>query len=122
MANSAGVQGMFSLLGTAWLSSTFVACNKEVLLQFIKQYLSVPWQFSIMLLLMSALMGSSAATIKALFPLGLALGISPKILLASVAAVNGIFIIPIYPTILAAINLDTTGSTRNSYGKFSCYA
>ncbi|MDD9139708.1 MAG: anaerobic C4-dicarboxylate transporter family protein [Candidatus Cardinium sp.] len=111
-AFTAGVQGMFSLLGTAWLSSTFVKCNQEVLLQFIERYLSAPWQFSIMLLLMSALMGSSAATIKALFPLGLLLQIPPKILLASVIAVNGIFIIPIYPTILAAIQLDTTGSTR----------
>ncbi|WP_243017957.1 MULTISPECIES: anaerobic C4-dicarboxylate transporter family protein [Candidatus Cardinium] len=112
----AGVQGMFSLLGVAWLSSTFVQSNKPVLLQFISAYLSHPWQFAIILVLMAAIMGSSAATIKAVFPLGIALGIPPKILLASAAAVNGVFIIPIYPTMLAAINLDTTGTTR--IGKF----
>lgn len=111
-AFTAGVQGMFSLLGVAWLSSTFVQCNRSVLLQFISEHLSAPWQFSIILMLMSSIMGSSAATIKAIFPLGIALGISPKILLASAAAVNAVFIIPIYPTMLAAINLDTTGTTR----------
>ncbi|WP_243519298.1 MULTISPECIES: anaerobic C4-dicarboxylate transporter family protein [unclassified Candidatus Cardinium] len=115
-AFTAGVQGMFSLLGVAWLSSTFVQSNKPVLLQFISAYLSHPWQFAIILVLMAAIMGSSAATIKAVFPLGMALGIPPKILLASAAAVNGVFIIPIYPTMLAAINLDTTGTTR--IGKF----
>lgn len=115
-AFTAGVQGMFSLLGIAWLSSTFVQSNQPVLLQFISDYLSEPWQFSIILVLMAAIMGSSAATIKAVFPLGIALGISPKILLAAAAAVNGVFIIPIYPTMLAAIHLDTTGTTR--IGKF----
>ena len=112
----AGVQGMFSLFGIAWLSSTFVQTNKSTLLNFISSYLSAPWQFAFILLLMSAIMGSSAATVKAIFPLGIALGIPPKILLASAVAVNGVFIIPIYPTILAAINLDTTGTTR--IGKF----
>ncbi|WP_419241585.1 anaerobic C4-dicarboxylate transporter family protein [Cardinium endosymbiont of Nabis limbatus] len=115
-AFTAGVQGMFSILGIAWLSSTFVESNQLVLLQFIETYLSKPWQFSIVLLFMSSIIGSSATTVKAIFPLGIALGIPPKILLASAAAVNGVFIIPIYPTMLAAIHLDTTGSTR--IGKF----
>ncbi|AXI24283.1 Anaerobic C4-dicarboxylate transporter [Cardinium endosymbiont of Sogatella furcifera] len=115
-AFTAGVQGMFAILGIAWLSSTFVQSNQPVLLEFISTYLSEPWQFSIILLCMASIMGSSAATIKAVFPLGIALGIPPKILLASAAAVNGVFIIPIYPTMLAAMHLDTTGTTR--IGKF----
>ncbi|MBX9890482.1 MAG: C4-dicarboxylate ABC transporter, partial [Amoebophilaceae bacterium] len=111
-AFTAGIQGMFSLLGIAWLSSTFVEGNQSILLEGMANHLSAPWQFAIVLLLMSAIMGSSAATVKAIFPLGIALGIAPKVLLASVAAVNGVFIIPIYPTILSAMNLDTTGTTR----------
>ncbi len=111
-AFTAGIQGMFSLLGIAWLSSTFVEGNKQTLLHCIGEHLSAPWQFSLILLGMSAIMGSSAATIKAIFPLGIALAIPPKVLLASVAAVNGVFIIPVYPTMLAAIHLDTTGTTH----------
>lgn len=111
-AFTAGIQGMFSLLGIAWLSSTFVEHYRAILLKFIESHLVASWQFFIILLLMSALMGSSAATIKAIFPLGLALGIPAKVLLASAAAANGVFIIPIYPTLLAAIHLDKTGSTQ----------
>ena len=111
-AFTAGIQGMFSLLGIAWLSSTFVEGNQAMLLEGMANHLAEPWQFAIILLLMSAIMGSSAATVKAIFPLGIALGIAPKVLLASAAAVNGVFIIPIYPTILSAMNLDTTGTTR----------
>jgi len=107
-----GIQGMCSLLGIAWLSSTFVESNQAILLKWISSHLSARWQFAIILLIMSAIMGSSAATIKAMLPLGMALGIAPKVLLASVIAVNGVFIIPIYPTILSAINLDSTGTTR----------
>jgi len=113
---SAGIQGMLALLGIAWLSSTFVENNKSILLQFISSYFAEPWKFFIILVFMAAIMGSSATTIQAVFPLGIALGIPPKILLASAAAVNGVFIIPIYPTMLAAMQLDTTGSTR--VGKF----
>lgn len=107
-----GVQGMFSLLGISWLSSTIVEGNRTILLQWIAKYLSSPWQFSIILLLLSSIMCSSAATVKSILPLGIALGISAKVLLVTVVAVNGVFIIPIYPTMLTAISLDTTGTTR----------
>jgi anaerobic C4-dicarboxylate transporter len=61
---------------------------------------------------MSILLYSQAATIRAIAPLGIALGISPWMLIALFPAVNGYFFIPNYPTIIAAINFDRTGSTR----------
>lgn len=45
-------------------------------------------------------------------PLGIALGISPMILIALFPAVNGYFFIPNYPTVVAAINFDRTGTTK----------
>ncbi len=45
-------------------------------------------------------------------PLGIALGISPWMLVALFPAVNGYFFIPNYPTVVAAINFDRTGTTR----------
>ena len=45
-------------------------------------------------------------------PLGIALGISPFLLIAMFPAVNGYFFIPNYPTVVAAINFDRTGTTR----------
>ena len=45
-------------------------------------------------------------------PLGIALGINPAMLIAMFPAVNGYFFIPNYPTVVAAINFDRTGTTH----------
>jgi anaerobic C4-dicarboxylate transporter DcuA len=81
-----------------------------------EQILRYPWQFSFILFGMSILLVSQSATLRALMPLGLALGIPAVTLLAAAPAVNGLFFIPNYPMVLAAIHLDTTGTTR--IGKF----
>ena len=55
---------------------------------------------------------SQAATVKTLFPVGLAMGVSPFIMLALFPVVNGYFFMPNYPTEVAAIGFDRTGTTR----------
>ena len=72
----------------------------------------MPWLFGIALFIMSILLYSQAATVRAFMPLGIALGISPFSLIAMFPAVNGYFFIPNYPTVVAAINFDRTGTTR----------
>ena len=67
--------------------------------------------FGVALFVMSILLYSQAATIRAIAPLGIALGISPMMMIALFPAVNGYFFIPNYPTVIAAINFDRTGST-----------
>lgn len=44
--------------------------------------------------------------------MGIGLGIPPLALIAMFPAVNGYFFLPNYPTTVAAINFDRTGSTR----------
>ena len=61
---------------------------------------------------LSILLYSQAATVRALMPLGIALGLPAHALIAMFPAVNGYFFIPNYPTIVAAINFDRTGTTR----------
>ena len=70
------------------------------------------WLFWLARFVMSILLFSQAATIRALLPLGIALGISPFLLIALFPTVNGYFFIPNYPTVVAAINFDRTGTTR----------
>lgn len=53
---------------------------------------------------------------KALMPMALALNVSPLTAVASFAAVSGLFILPTYPTLVAAVQMDDTGTTR--IGKF----
>ena len=57
----------------------------------------MPWLFGIALFVMSILLYGQAATVRALVPLGIALGISPYMLIAMFPAVNGYFFIPNCP-------------------------
>ena len=72
----------------------------------------MPWLFALALFIMSILLYSQAATVRAIMPLAIALGLNPMLLIALFPAVNGYFFIPNYPTIVAAINFDRTGTTR----------
>ena len=110
---SAGMQAVVAIFGIAWMGDTFIAGNMAELTDSIDQVVtSMPWLFGLALFVMSILLFSQAATIRALLPLGIALGISPYMLIALFPAVNGYFFIPNYPTVVAAINFDRTGTTQ----------
>ena len=106
-----------SVLGVVWMSATFMLANEAVIEHTFKDIVTVyPWTFAIALFLMGALTFSQAATTRTIMPMGLALGITSPHLLAMFPAVNGDFLLPGYPTLLAAIDFDRTGSTK--IGKF----
>lgn len=110
---SAGMQAVVAIFGIAWMGDTFIAGNMAELKGSIESIVTeMPWLFGLALFVMSILLFSQAATIRALLPLGIALGISPYMLIALFPTVNGYFFIPNYPTVVAAINFDRTGTTR----------
>lgn len=110
---SAGMQAVIAIFGIAWMGDTFINGNIVDLKASIESVVSqMPWLFGVALFVMSILLYSQAATIRAIAPLGIALGISPMMMIALFPAVNGYFFIPNYPTLIAAINFDRTGSTR----------
>ena len=109
----AGMQAVIAIFGIAWMGDTFLQGNMGELTQSIEGFVrEMPWLFGIALFIMSILLYSQAATVRALMPLGIALGISPYMLIAMFPAVNGYFFIPNYPTVVAAINFDRTGTTK----------
>lgn len=109
---SAGMQAVIAIFGIAWMGDTFINGNIVDLKASIEGIVTqMPWLFGIALFVMSILLYSQAATIRAIAPLGVALGISPMMMIALFPAVNGYFFIPNYPTIVAAINFDRTGTT-----------
>ena len=109
----AGMQAVIAIFGIAWMGDTFLNGNMEHLTAAIEGVVrQMPWLFGVALFIMSILLYSQAATVRALMPLGIALGLSPYLLIAMFPAVNGYFFIPNYPTIVAAINFDRTGTTR----------
>ena len=105
----AGMNAMISIFGIAWMGDTFFNGNIEFFKSHIAEVVTqYPFLFSVALFIMSIMLFSQAATVRTLFPLGIGLGISPLALVA----MNGYFFIPNYPTEVAAINFDTTGTTR----------
>ena len=109
----AGMQAVIAIFGIAWMGDTFIGGNMAELKGSIEHVVTeMPWLFGLALFVMSILLFSQAATIRAMLPLGIALGISPYMLIALFPTVNGYFFIPNYPTIVAAINFDRTGTTH----------
>lgn len=109
----AGMQAVIAIFGIAWLGDTFINGNMTELTGSVKELVTgMPWLFCVALFVMSILLYSQAATVRAVMPLGVALGLSPWLLIALYPAVNGYFFIPNYPTVVAAINFDSTGTTR----------
>ena len=109
----AGMNAMISIFGIAWMGDTFFNGNLEFFKSHIANVVSqYPFLFSVALFIMSIMLFSQAATVRTLFPLAIGLGIQPLALVAMFPAVNGYFFVPNYPTEVAAINFDTTGTTR----------
>ena len=109
----AGMQAVIAIFGIAWMGDTFFVGNIEFFKTHIEQIVTqYPFLFSVALFVMSVLLFSQAATVRTLYPLGIALGIHPMAMVAMFPAVNGYFFIPNYPTVVAAINFDRTGTTR----------
>lgn len=109
----AGMSACICILGVAWLGDTFVQHNidwiKATAGDLIHEH---SWMLAVIFFFCSALLYSQAATAKALMPMALALHVSPLTAIASFSAVSGLFILPTYPTLVAAVQMDDTGTTR----------
>lgn len=93
----AGMQAVIAIFGIAWLGDTFINGNMTELTGSVKELVTgMPWLFCVALFVMSILLYSQAATVRAVMPLGVALGLSPWLLIALYPAVNGYFFIPNY--------------------------
>jgi anaerobic C4-dicarboxylate transporter DcuA len=108
----AGATAVVAIFGIAWMGDTFFQGNMELISGSISDLVTAaPWLFAVALFALSILLYSQAATVRTLMPLGITLGINPALLIAMFPAVNGYFFIPNYPTVVAAINFDRTGTT-----------
>jgi anaerobic C4-dicarboxylate transporter DcuA len=108
-----GLVALISILGVSWLGSSFFEANQNLIVQSISSEMQAhPWLFSLGLFTLSILLFSPAATIAILAPVGIALGFGAKEMIGAYPAVNGLFFLPTYGTILAAVSFDQTGTTR----------
>ncbi|MDX2331252.1 anaerobic C4-dicarboxylate transporter [Campylobacter hepaticus] len=119
-----GMTACVCVFGVAWLGNTFVGGHedsiKEIASEWVKQ---TPAMLAVAFFFASMLLYSQAATAKAIVPVIItALGISTTnphdsyMLVACFAAVSALFVLPTYPTLLGAVQMDDTGTTK--IGKF----
>lgn len=109
----AGMSACICILGVAWLGDTFVQANIDWIKATAGQLIhNHSWMLAVIFFICSALLYSQAATAKALMPMALALHVSPLTAIASFSAVSGLFVLPTYPTLVAAVQMDDTHTTR----------
>ncbi len=113
----AGMVAIISVFGVAWMSDTFFQSHFALLKNTLAGVVaSKPWMYAIVLFLVSKLVNSQAAAVAAIAPMGVALGVDPKMMVAFFSASYGYFILPTYPSDLACIGFDRSGTT--GIGKF----
>ena len=113
----AGMVAVISIFGVAWMADTVFEAHFELLKSSLAGVVAAkPWTYAIVLFIVSKLVNSQAAAIAAIAPLGVSLGVDPKVMIAFLPACYGYFILPTYASDLACIGFDRSGTTR--IGKF----
>ena len=109
----AGMTGVICIFGLAWMGDTLITAYlpdiKAMTQAFVQDH---PWTFAVGLMCVASVVLSQAATTRLLYPLAIALGLSPIALVASWPATGCLYIIPTYATIVAGCAFDSTGTTH----------
>ena len=107
-----GMVAVVAIYGIAWMADTFFSnymAEIQVMLEgIVKQY---PWSIAIVFFLVSVLINSQGAVVVAMLPLAYKLGIEGPVLLGVLPSVYGYFFIPNYPSDIATVNFDRSGTT-----------
>jgi anaerobic C4-dicarboxylate transporter DcuB len=107
-----GMVAVVAIYGIAWLADTYFSNYlgemKTMLAGVVAQY---PWSIAFVFFLVSVLINSQGAVVVAMLPLAYSLGIEGPVLLGVLPAVYGYFFIPNYPSDIATVNFDRSGTT-----------
>uniref|UniRef100_Q0I5B6 C4-dicarboxylate transporter n=1 Tax=Histophilus somni (strain 129Pt) TaxID=205914 RepID=Q0I5B6_HISS1 len=108
-----GMVAAIAIFGIAWMSDTYFQYAmpqfKAGIVDMVKAY---PWTFALALFAVSVVINSQAATAVMMLPVGIELGLSPALLVGLMAATYAYFFIPNYPSDIATVNFDVTGTTK----------
>ncbi|MBQ9292182.1 MAG: anaerobic C4-dicarboxylate transporter [Campylobacter sp.] len=112
-----GMIALVAVFGISWMADTMFAVHTKMFKEALGGVVQAhPWTYAVMLLLISKFVNSQAAALAAFVPIALGIGVSPGIIAAFAPACYGYYILPTYPSDLAAIQFDRTGTTH--IGKF----
>lgn len=108
-----GMVAVVAIFGIAWMSDTFFSnYTEQIKLALGGIVASYPWAIALVFFAVSILISSQGAVVAAMLPLAYSLGIPWQILLGVFPCVYGYFFIPIYPSDIATVNFDRSGTTH----------
>jgi anaerobic C4-dicarboxylate transporter DcuB len=109
----AGMVAVVAIYGIAWLSDTYFGTYIAELKESISTMVEgAPWAFAFALFAVSVLINTQGGTVLAVMPLGFSLGIPVAVLVGILPSVYGYFFIPNYPSDIASMNFDRSGTTK----------
>ena len=107
-----GMVAVVAIYGIAWMADTYFSNYmpeiQAILTDIVKDY---PWAIAIVFFLVSVLINSQGAVVVSMLPLAYSLGIDGWVLLGVLPSVYGYFFIPNYPSDIATVNFDRSGTT-----------
>ena len=107
-----GMVAVVAIYGIAWLADTYFSNYMEEIQQMLEGVVAqYPWSIAFVFFLVSVLINSQGAVVVAMLPLAYKLGISGPVLLGVLPSVYGYFFIPNYPSDIATVNFDRSGTT-----------
>ena len=107
-----GMVAVVAIYGIAWLADTYFANYMEEMKAMLGGIVeSAPWAIAFVFFLVSVLINSQGAVVVAMLPLAYSLGIAGPVLLGVMPSVYGYFFIPNYPSDIATVNFDRSGTT-----------
>ena len=108
----AGMVAVVAIYGIAWLSDTYFMAYKEEMMAAMKDIVhAYPWAIAFVLFAVSVLINTQGGVVVAIMPLAYSLGIPWYVLLGVLPSVYAYFFIPNYPSDIATVNFDRSGTT-----------
>ena len=112
-----GMVAVVAIYGIAWMADTYFGNYMDVMKESLSEVIaSYPWSIAFVFFLVSILIYSQGATVTAMLPLAYSFGIAGPVLLGVFPCVYGYFFIPNYPSDIATVNFDRSGTT--TIGKY----
>ena len=107
-----GMVAVVAIYGIAWMSNTYFENYKPEMQAMLTDLVSnYPWTIAIAFFLVSVLINSQGAVVVSMLPLAYSLGIEGWVLIGVMPSVYGYFFIPNYPSDIATVNFDRSGTT-----------
>ena len=108
-----GMVAVIAIYGIAWLADTYFGNYLPMMQDGLQGIVSkYPWAIALVFFAVSVLVNSQGAVVVAMLPLAYSLGIPGPVLLGVLPSVYGYFFIPNYPSDIATVTFDRSGTTR----------